>query len=143
MPFPTRKLGDLGPQVTAIGFGAMGISAFYGDTQSDEERLKVLDHIYRSGEYFWDTADIYGDSEELIGEWFARNPEKRKDIVLATKFGNEGGDRARNDRAHVLASCERSLKRLQTGYIDLYYVHRVDPETSIEKTVKAMATLKE
>ncbi|KAH8812664.1 NADP-dependent oxidoreductase domain-containing protein [Xylogone sp. PMI_703] len=142
MPFPTRRLGANGPEVTAIGFGLMGLSAFYGATENDEERFKVLDHLYNTGERFWDSANIYGDNEDLIGKWFERNPEKRKDIILATKFGNLGGGRARTDPAFVKESCEKSLARLRTDYIDLYYVHRVDPETPIELTVGAMAQLK-
>ncbi len=65
---PTRPLGKDGPQVTALGIGFMGLSAFYGSTASDEERLKFLDHVYASGQRFWDTADMYGDSEDLLGK---------------------------------------------------------------------------
>jgi Aldo/keto reductase family len=68
-PLPTRQLGKDGPQVTALGFGLMGLSAFYGATESDEERLKFLDYIYASGQRFWDTADMYGDSEDLVGKY--------------------------------------------------------------------------
>lgn len=70
---PTRQLGKDGPQVTALGFGAMGLSAFYGPTAPDEERLKFLDYVYAQGERFWDSSDIYGDSEELIGKWVSRD----------------------------------------------------------------------
>lgn len=143
MPFPTRQLGKNGPQVTAIGFGMMGLSSYYGATESDEERLKVLDHLYNTGERFWDSANSYGDSEDLIGKWFQRNPDKRKDIVLATKFGNLGGGNARTDPEYVKQSCAKSLERLHTSYIDVYYVHRVDPKTPIELTVQAMAELKQ
>ncbi|KAM6476855.1 NADP-dependent oxidoreductase domain-containing protein [Trichoderma sp. SZMC 28011] len=142
MSLPTRRLGTDGPLVTAIGFGAMGISAYYGATESDEERFKVLDHLYETGERFWDTANVYGDSEELIGKWFDRNPEKRKDIVLATKWGNLGGGKVRNDPEYAKECAETSLKRLRTDYIDLYYVHRVDSNVPIENTVKAMVELK-
>ncbi|KAL7905279.1 NADP-dependent oxidoreductase domain-containing protein [Trichoderma velutinum] len=129
MSLPTRRLGTDGPLVTAIGFGAMGISAYYGATESDEERFKVLDHLYETGERFWDTANVYGDSEELIGKWFERNPEKRKDI-------------AGNSPEYAKECAETSLKRLRTDYIDLYYVHRVDSKVPIEKPVKAMVELK-
>ncbi len=78
--------------MTAIGFGLMGISAFYGKTEPDEDRLKVLDHLYQTGERFWDTANVYGDSEILVGKWFERNPGKRHDIFLATKFGTLAPD---------------------------------------------------
>lgn len=65
---PLRKLGKNGPEITALGFGTMGLSAFYGKPKSDEERFKVLDHIYESGCLNWDTSDIYGDSEDLLGK---------------------------------------------------------------------------
>lgn len=65
---PTRQLGKDGPQVTALGIGLMGLSAFYGATESDEERIKFLDHVYASGQRFWDSADMYGDNEDLIGK---------------------------------------------------------------------------
>ena len=66
---PTRQLGKDGPQVTALGIGLMGLSAFYGSTESDEERLKFLDYVYASGQRFWDTADMYGDNEDLLGKY--------------------------------------------------------------------------
>ncbi len=65
---PQRKLGLKGPEVTAIGYGCMGLSAFYGAPKPDEERLAFLDHVYQSGQRNWDTADIYGDSEVLLGK---------------------------------------------------------------------------
>lgn len=68
-PIPTRQLGKDGPQVPALGFGLMGLSAFYGATSPDEERLRFLDHVHASGETFWDTADVYMDSEDLIGKY--------------------------------------------------------------------------
>lgn len=75
---PTAKLGKNGPQVTRVGFGAMGLSAFYGKPKSDEERLAFLDKVYEAGETFWDSAAMYGDSEELIGRWFSELPVTRK-----------------------------------------------------------------
>lgn len=68
-PLQTRQLGKDGPQVTALGFGLMGLSAFYGAIKSDDERLKFLDHVYTSGQRFWDSADMYGDNEDLIGKY--------------------------------------------------------------------------
>lgn len=76
---PKRQLGRDGPMVTALGFGAMGLSAFYGKVDSDEERFKVLDRAYELGETFWDSADMYGDNEDLIGKWFKRTG-KRDDV---------------------------------------------------------------
>lgn len=81
---PTRKLGKNGPEVTALGLGLMGLSVFYGKTRPDEERFQVLDRAYELGQTFWDTADMYGDSEDLLGKWFERTG-KRSEIFLATK----------------------------------------------------------
>ncbi|KAI0074186.1 Aldo/keto reductase [Panus rudis PR-1116 ss-1] len=138
----TRKIGDA--DVTAIGFGGMGLSAFYVKDQemTDEERLKVLDAAYELGCTNWDTADVYGDNEELIGKWFKRTG-KRDEIFLATKFGIV----ARPDKlvdgspGYVKQACEKSLKRLGVDHIDLYYLHRPDPLVPIELTVRAMAEL--
>lgn len=142
---PTRQLGRNGPHVTALGFGAMGLSAFYGGPESDEERFKVLDRAYELGEVNWDSADVYADNEDLIGKWFKRTG-KRDEILLATKFANqmlEDGSRVtRSDPEYVKEACEKSLKRLGIDCIDLYYCHRVDGVTPIEKTVEAMAQLK-
>ena len=133
-----------GPQVTALGFGAMGLSAFYGAPESDEERFKVLDRAYALGETFWDSADVYLDSEDLIGKWFKRTG-KREDIFLATKFANsvkDGKVMVRSDPEYVKEACAKSLKRLGISTIDLYYCHRLDGQTPIEKTVEAMVELK-
>ncbi|KAJ7350584.1 NADP-dependent oxidoreductase domain-containing protein [Mycena albidolilacea] len=137
MSIPTRKIGK--SSVTEIGFGAMGIASFYGAVESDEERFKVLDAAHAKGCTFWDTAHIYGDSEELIGKWFKRTG-KRNDIFLATKFGI-GATGVRGDPAFVKEQCATSLARLGVDSIDLYYQHRVDPNTPIEITVGAMAEL--
>ena len=122
----------------------MGLSAFYGKTESDEDRFKFLDKVYELGETFWDSADVYMDNEDLIGKWFKRTG-KRDDIFLATKFANQWKDgrmSSRSDPEYVKEACEKSLKRLGIPTIDLYYCHRVDKTTPIEKTVEAMAQLK-
>ncbi|KAK2763225.1 hypothetical protein FQN54_009861 [Arachnomyces sp. PD_36] len=161
MSLPTRELGLNGPRVTSLGFGAMSLSVAYGLVGSDEERFKLLDRVYELGEKFWDTSDIYGDNERLIGKWFRRggsdgddegDPDRqgkrRDDIFLATKFGfwfdnrqQVGG--VRSDPEHVKVACAKSLRRMKTDYIDLYYCHRVDGTTPIEKTIEAMVELKE
>jgi hypothetical protein len=142
---PTRKLGKNGPEVTALGFGLMGLSAFYGAPESDEARFKVLDRALELGETFWDSADIYGDSEDLVGKWFKKTG-KRNEIFLATKFASvrtpEGGRGVNSSPEYAKAACEKSLKRLGVETIDLYYCHRVDKVTPIEKTVEAMVQLK-
>ncbi|KAJ7629026.1 NADP-dependent oxidoreductase domain-containing protein, partial [Roridomyces roridus] len=133
-----RKLGDA--SIPATGLGWMGISVAYGSVGSDEDRLKVLDAAYAAGCTFWDTANAYGDSEELIGKWFKLNPEKREKIFLATKVGFTMTG-ARGDPEYIKEQCAQSLKRLGVACIDLYYLHRVDRNTPIEKSVGAMAEL--
>lgn len=144
-PLPTRKLGKNGPQVTAVGLGLMGLSAFYGEPGSDEERFKFLDRAYELGETFWDSADMYMDSEDLLGKWFKRTG-KRSEIFLATKFGNkwakDGSLEIESSPEYVKEACAKSLQRLGVDHIDLYYCHRVDGKTPIEKTVEAMVELK-
>ena len=124
---PTRQLGKNGPQVTAIGFGGMGLSIAYGAVDSDESRLDFLDKVYGAGVKFWDSADAYGDNEDLIGKWFKRSG-KRDDIFLATKFaltmGEDGKMALRSDPEYVRQACDKSLKRLGVDCIDLYYCHR-------------------
>lgn len=154
IPIPYQPLGKDGPLVPALGFGAMGLSAFYSDKLPDPERLKVLDRAYELGARHWDTSNFYGDSELLIGRWLRLNPEKRDHIFLATKFGavtkedgspayNADGTRLiRSDPEWVGKSCDAALRRLEVDSIDLYYVHRVDKKTPIEKTIRAMAELK-
>ncbi|KAK4549829.1 hypothetical protein LTR36_005130 [Oleoguttula mirabilis] len=144
---PTAKLGKNGPQVTRLGYGTMGLSAFYGKPKPDEERFKVLDACYDQGELFWDSADMYMDSEDLLGKWFKANPGKRENIFLATKFANrvldDGSRKVDSSPEYCRKACERSLQRLGLPYIDLYYAHRLDGKTPVEKTVEEMKKLKE
>ncbi|KAF9519819.1 hypothetical protein BS47DRAFT_1336522 [Hydnum rufescens UP504] len=135
----TRKIGDA--EFAAIGYGAGGIGGVgYGPAGSDEERFKVLDRLFELGCRHWDTASIYGDSEELIGKWFERTGNRDK-IFLATKFGFTPEFILRGDPEFVKSECEKSLKKLRTDRIDLYYQHRPAPDTPIEITVGAMAEL--
>ena len=82
---PTRQLGKNGPQVSVLGFGAMGLSAFYGKTAPDEERFKVLDRAIELGCTYFDSADVYGDSEELLGKYFKKYPDQRKKVSITNK----------------------------------------------------------
>ncbi|VEB41185.1 putative oxidoreductase [Chromobacterium violaceum] len=140
-----RTLGRNGPQVSALGLGCMGMSAFYGP-RDDAESLVTLDAALDLGVNFLDTADMYGpySNERLLARLLAR---RRGEVVLATKFGivMDPADPARrgvNGRPdYARSSCEGSLKRLGVDCIDLYYLHRVDPEVPIEDTVGAMAEL--
>ncbi|KAJ9132554.1 alcohol dehydrogenase [Pleurostoma richardsiae] len=136
-----RRLGRDGPKIEAVGFGMMGMSVGYGPAASDEERFKLLDRAWEIGCTNWDTADIYGDSEDVIGKWVKLHPERRKDIFLASKFGLKGtadGIVIDSSPEYCKASIERSLQRLEVDYIDLYYVHRPNPDVPIEKTVQVM-----
>tara|TARA_R110002003_G_scaffold448_8_gene19873 strand:- start:13402 stop:14421 length:1020 start_codon:yes stop_codon:yes gene_type:complete len=145
MSLPKAALGKNGPQVTRLGFGLMGLSAFYGAPKPDSERLALLDQAHALGEHFWDSSDMYGDNEDLIGKWFKANPDKRKDIFLATKFAikaSESGHSTDSSPEYAKVACAKSLQRLGIDQIDLYYCHRVDGETPIEKTVEGMAQLK-
>lgn len=117
---------------------------------SDEERLKFLDRAWELGATNWDTSDVYGDNEDLLGKWFALHPERRKDIFLATKFAGKIATDWQGSPSFVIDSspeytrvaCERSLERLKVEPIDLYYIHRLDETTPIEKTVEEMVKLK-
>jgi aryl-alcohol dehydrogenase-like predicted oxidoreductase len=124
----------------------MGMSEFYG-TSDEDEAIQTIDRALELGVNFLDTADAYGPfaNERLVGRAIEG---RRDDVVLATKFGNVRsleGERLgiRGDRLYVLAACDASLQRLGTDYIDLYYQHRVDPDTPIEETIGAMAELVE
>jgi aryl-alcohol dehydrogenase-like predicted oxidoreductase len=141
----TRKLGSE-LEVSALGLGCMGMSAFYG-ARSDDESLKTLSTALELGVTFWDTSDMYGPhtNEELLGRFFAEEKGRRGQVTLATKFGilvEPDGSRGLNSRPeYVRKACDASLKRLRTDHIDLYYQHRVDPSVPIEDTVGALNEL--
>jgi len=147
---PARRLGKNGPEIPALGLGLMGLSVSYGYAGPDEERFAVLDRAWELGCTNWDTSDGYGDSEDLLGKWFKLHPERRADIFLATKFGiqatkNDDGSyetSTNTSPAYTRESCERSLERLGIESIDLFYIHRLDNVTPIEKTIEVLADLK-
>jgi aryl-alcohol dehydrogenase-like predicted oxidoreductase len=139
-----RYLGAARLEVSGIGLGCMALSGMYG-TPEQTGSLRLLDRALELGCTFLDTSDAYGPfrNEELLGRALAG---RRDRVVLATKFGNirkPGGAflRVNGDPAYVPQACDASLRRLGTDYIDLYYLHRVDPRVPIEETVGAMAEL--
>ena len=140
----THRLGQSELQVSRIGLGCMGMSDFYGDSD-EKESIRVIDRALELGMNFFDTADMYGPfkNEELLGRALAGKWDR---VVLATKFGVQRapsgeflGMSGKPD--YVKEACDASLKRLGVDTIDLYYLHRVDPNTPIEDTVGAMAEL--
>ena len=141
-----RTLGKNGLKVSAIGLGCMGMSEFYDPSQmNDDESIRVIHSYLDKGGNLLDTADMYGSgtNEVLVGKAITG---RRKDVVLATKFGNVRGPKGeflgvRGDAKYVRECCEASLSRLKVEVIDLYYQHRVDPKVPIEETVGAMAEL--
>ena len=140
----TLGRGDAALEVSAEGLGCMGMSEFYGSSDEDEA-IATIHRALELGIDFLDTADMYGPltNEKLVGKAIAG---RREDVVLATKFANVRGENGeflgvRGDPEYVREACDASLKRLGVDHIDLYYQHRVDPQTPIEETVGAMAEL--
>ncbi|MDQ4000898.1 MAG: aldo/keto reductase [Actinomycetota bacterium] len=141
-----RSLGSEGLTVPELGLGCMGMSEFYG-TGDEDESVATIHRAIEVGVTFLDTADMYGPftNERLVGKAIA---DRRDEIVLATKFGNERAENGTrmgvNGRPeYVHEACAASLKRLGVDYVDLYYQHRVDPDTPVEETWCAMKELVE
>ena len=140
----TRKLGPSGPEVSAIGLGCMGMSAFYGGAD-EAQSTAVIHRALDLGVTLFDTAEMYGPhtNEVLLGKALK---DRRDRAFIATKFGiNYNADRSKlmvdGSPANVRRAIEGSLQRLGVDHVDLYYLHRVDPDTPIEETVGVMAEL--
>jgi aryl-alcohol dehydrogenase-like predicted oxidoreductase len=140
-----RTLGAGGPVVSAVGLGCMGMSEFYGPAD-EAESIATIHRALDLGVTFLDTADAYGygDNERLLGRAIA---DRREEVFLATKFGlardraNPAARRIDSSPEYARQACDASLQRLGVEHIDLYYLHRRNPEVPIEDTVGAMAEL--
>ncbi|CAB5372557.1 unnamed protein product [Rhizophagus irregularis] len=138
-----RELGKTGVKIPAIGLGCMGMSEFYGSAD-EQENIKVLNRAIDIGCTFWDTADLYGSgaNEILLSKVLK---ERRNEVFICTKFafsrGPNGEFKISGKPEYIRQACDNSLKRLGVNCIDLYYQHRVDPNTPIEDTVSALAEL--
>lgn len=138
-----RVLGNSGLEVSALGLGCMGLSFGYGPATDKQEAIQLIRAAYEAGVTFFDTAECYGPftNEALLGE--ALEPF-RNEVVIATKFGFEGGDSTKgldSSPARIRAVAEASLKRLKTDVIDLFYQHRVDPHVPIEEVAGTVKEL--
>ena len=130
----TRKLGNSGLEVSALGLGCMGLSYGYGPATDTKDAIKLLHATVEKGVTFFDTAEAYGPfkNEELLGEALAHY---RDQLVIATKFGFQGGDSSKGTDSRperIRQVAEEALKRLRTDHIDLFYQHRVDPNVPME-----------
>jgi aryl-alcohol dehydrogenase-like predicted oxidoreductase len=139
----TRKLGNSGPEVSALGLGCMGLSFGYGPATNKVDAIKLIRKAFELGVTFFDSAEAYGPytNEELLGEALA---PIRDQVVIATKFGFEKGQAAsglNSQPDHIRAVTEAALKRLRTDRIDLLYQHRVDPHVPIEEVAGAVKEL--
>src|SRR5437667_12367046 len=132
----TRKLGRFGPEVSALGYGAMGLESVYGPGTDRQTGIAILRAAVERGVTLFDTAEAYGPftNEELLGEALAPFRDR---VIIATKFGFtfEGAKQSGTDSRpqHIKEVAEASLKRLKTDHIDLFYQHRVDPDVPIEE----------
>lgn len=134
-----RKLGNSGLEVSALGFGCMGLS--FANAPSKNEIIKLLHSAYEEGITLFDTAQAYGNNEELLGEALS---SFRKEVVIATKFGFKKGNHQLgmdSSSKNIRATVESSLKKLKTDYIDLLYQHRVDPNVPIEEVASTIKDL--
>ena len=131
-----RRLGNSGLKVSAVGLGCNN----FGMRIDEKQTQVVVDAAIEAGISFFDTADVYGGtkSEEFLGKAIGK---RRKDVVVATKFAMGQGERQGGSRRWIMQACEASLKRLGTDYIDLYQMHRYDPETPLEETLRALDDL--
>ena len=136
-----RRLGRSGLQISSLVLGTMN----FGNPTNKEEASRIIDAAINNGINLFDCADIYaqGESERILGETFKRN-QKRKDVLITSKVFNRMGSGPNdqgNSKHHILDACEKSLQRLQTDYIDIYFLHRSDFNVPQEETLEAMDLL--
>ena len=137
-----RRLGDAGVKVSALGLG--GWTTYGGSIKDEQDVERILTAAFEAGVNFFDIADVYarGESERMMGKALAKLPRHR--LVISSKLfwpmSDDVNDRGLS-RKHIFESVEKSLKRIGTDYLDLYFCHRFDPETPVEETVRAMDDL--
>jgi aryl-alcohol dehydrogenase-like predicted oxidoreductase len=142
----TRRIGKSGPEVSALGYGAMSFSDFYGPT-SEANSHAILDLMIEAGVTHLDTSNVYGNgrSESWIGSYLRNRPEARDRLVIATKAGiskdAEGKRKLDNSAEHLEAALDASLQRMGVDHVDLFYVHRREAERPIEEVVETLAAL--
>lgn len=146
MPMSFTNLGRTGCKVSRLCLGTMN----FGPRTSETDSHDIMNKALEEGINFWDTADVYGGekgkgaTEEIIGRWFQKNPSRRNDVVLATKYQGSMGS-GPNDRGasaiHIRAACEASLRRLQTDHIDLYQMHHINRDCPWEEVYEALDVL--
>ncbi|MFN4098673.1 MAG: aldo/keto reductase [Pararhodobacter sp.] len=142
-----RKLGTTGIELSAIGYGAMSFSDFYGPT-SEEASHAILDRMRERGVTHLDTANVYGGgrSEQWIGSYLAKNKGARADFVIATKAAiarnEDGSRRIDNDAAHLEAELDKSLQKMGVDHVDLFYVHRREASRPVEEVAGALDRLR-
>jgi aryl-alcohol dehydrogenase-like predicted oxidoreductase len=124
--------------ISPIGFGCYALSGAYGAKLDESQMIQIIQQAYASGILYYDTADKYGNTEEILGKAVS---SFRNKITIATKVGLTNSNTAKLTKEHVISSCEESLKRLKTDYIDIYQVHFDDPDTPVTETIEALEKL--
>lgn len=136
----TKKPSMLDLPISSLGYGCYALSGAYGAKLEEAEMIRILQHSYELGIRFYDTSSSYSDTEEILGK--AAKPF-RNEIIIATKVGLSEGNKTNLSKEFVKSSCETSLKKLKTDYLDIYQVHFHDPNTPVDETIEALESLKQ
>lgn len=132
------KKNILSIPISKVGFGCYALSGAYGARLDESQMVRIIEQAYASGILFYDTADKYGNTEEILGKAVS---SFRNNITIATKVGLTNSNTANLSKEYVIASCENSLRKLKTDYIDIYQAHYDDPDTPVTETIEALEKL--